>query len=151
MFRTELYFNILMYFSLGHSHAQEILTTSFRAPVTGNSVTTECDFSLSFTDVEILKKSKVSCGRVKKTMTINSFTYELKSSMHIIREAFKDVKVFFSNLFNSDYCLSSLQCLTWQILKASHILDLNWKYSRKGRQLFKDQMLIRVKSFLLIN
>ena len=79
----EVYFIILLYFSLGHSHTQEILTASFRAPVAG---TTECDFSLIFTDEEILKSSKVSCGRVKKTMTINSFTYELKSSMHIIRD-----------------------------------------------------------------
>ena len=82
---------LYLVFSLGQSHAQEIFTASFSASVSGTSGTTECDFTLSFTDVEILETSKVKCGRIKNTMTINSFTHELKSSMHLIREAFKDV------------------------------------------------------------
>ena len=73
LLRIELYFIILFYFSLGQSHAgenqeQETLTTSFKASVTGSSGTTECEFSLQFTDVEILKSSKVKCGKIKKTM-----------------------------------------------------------------------------------
>ena len=87
-----LYLNILLIFSFGECFAEEILTVSFTDKVTGRSGTTECDFDLLFNDNEILKKSKVKCGRIKRPMTINSYTYELKSSMHILRNSLKFVK-----------------------------------------------------------
>ena len=83
-----LYFNILLIFSLSQLFAQEIFTTSFTKEVTGNSEKTKCDFSIRFTDSEILGNSKVKCGKIKRVMIID-FKYELKSSMHILRQAFK--------------------------------------------------------------
>ena len=141
LFRIELCFNMLiclmLYFSLGQSHAEEILiTASFSAPVTGTSGTTECNFKLSFTDVEILKSSKVKCGRIKKTMTINSFTYEMKSSMHLLRETFKDVQVFFKIILILTTVWAVFIAWLDKFFKASHNLVLNWKYSKMGGQLF---------------
>ena len=82
----ELYFIILLYFSVSQSHAQEF-TASFEASVTGSAGTTECRFTLHFTDVELLKPSTVKCGRIKKTMIINEFKYELvKQAMFMIRD-----------------------------------------------------------------
>ena len=83
-----LYFIVLLqHFLLGQRLAPEIHTAEFTAAVTGSKGTTECDFTLKFTDVEVLKQiSKVQCGR-KKPMTIKSFKYEIESSMlHIFKE-----------------------------------------------------------------
>ena len=82
-------FNILLFFSLGQSFAEEIYKTSFKVPVTGKSETTNCNFSIHFTDTDILGNSRFKCDRIKKPMLINSFSYELKSSMHILRQALK--------------------------------------------------------------
>ena len=114
LFRFELlYFVILLqHFSLGERLNQENYTARFKATVTGSSGTTECDFTLKFTDVEVLKSSKVKCGKIKKkTMIINSFNYEIESSMHSFRKAIIDF-VFFFNLLNFEYFLKSLQSLT---------------------------------------
>ena len=65
LFRSELlYFNILLIVSLSQIFAQEIFTASLTEKVTGNSGTIECDFSVRFTDSEILGNSKVKCGRI---------------------------------------------------------------------------------------
>ena len=79
---------LLQHFSLGQRLAPETYTAVFKTSVTGSSGTTECDFTLRFTDVEVLKKnSKVQCSR-NKPMIINSFKYEIESSMlHIFKES----------------------------------------------------------------
>ena len=90
--RKLTYFSILLIFSFGEFFAEEIHSLTFKATVTGNSGSTECEFSLFFTDEEILKNSKVKCGKIRRPMTIDSFTYE--SSMHILRKAFENCRVF---------------------------------------------------------
>ena len=96
-----LYFNIIYIFSFGKSVAGEILKAEFTASVTGASKIAECSFSLEFTDVELLKTSRVRCDR-NKQMTVNSFVYELKSlnHHHVFREALKDCVIFLENLFD---------------------------------------------------
>ena len=92
-----LYFNILLIFYFGNCFAGEILNAEFTAPVTGGSVTAECSFSLEFTDVELLRSSRVKCEK-NKPMTVHSFVYEWKS--HVFREALKDCVIFLENLFD---------------------------------------------------
>ena len=89
LFRKELYLNILLIFSLGKSYAEEFFTASFTATVTGKSGNTECNFTIHLTDSEIRENSKVKCGRIKKFMLIPLFKYEVKATMHILRQAFK--------------------------------------------------------------
>ena len=90
LFRSELlYFNILLIFSLSQIFARETFTASFTKDVTGNSETTKCEFFIRYTDSKILGNSKVNCGKVRKVMIVD-FKYELKSSMHILRQAFKN-------------------------------------------------------------
>ena len=98
LFRTELLFIILLYFSVSQSHAQEIFTASFEASVTGSADTTTCQFTLHFTDVEVLKTSTVKCGRIKKTMIINNYIHELPQAMFIIRD--KSLQRFYNAFFN---------------------------------------------------
>ena len=79
--RGLLYFNILLIFFFGKCFAGEILKAEFTASVTGASERTECNFSLEFTDVKLLKYT-VKCSKITKTMNVNSFVYELKSMNH---------------------------------------------------------------------
>ena len=108
-----LYLNILLIFSFGECFAEEILSVSFTDKVTGSSGTTKCVFKLRFNDTEILTKSKVKCGRINRPMTIDSYTYELKSSMLILRNALKNCKCCFFQivLSNSGFLFYQFQFL----------------------------------------
>ena len=112
-----LYYKILLIFSLCQSFAQEIFTVSFTEEVTGKSGTYECDFTIHFTDSEILENSNLGCGRIKKFMIID-FKYELKSSMHLLRHALKNLGlsllIFGSNrsLRNANVCT----CACFQVV-----------------------------------
>ena len=84
-----LYYKILLILSLSQSFAQEIFTATFTEEVTGKSGTTKCDFAIHFTDSKILENSNVKCGRTK--FMIIELKYELKSSMHLLRHALKNL------------------------------------------------------------
>ena len=123
--RSELLsFNILLVLSLSQIFAQEIFTASFTAEVTGNSGTTVCDFSILFTDSKILGNSNVKCGKVRKVMIID-FKYELKSSMHILRQAFKNLALSLIFLIFYFYSLPLFEqfALLDNFLKASLVLN----------------------------
>ena len=96
LFRGGLqYFNILLIFYFDKCFAGEILKAEFTASVNGASKTAQCNFTLEFTDVELLKTSTVKCEK-NKQMTVNSFEYTLKSlnHHHVFREALKDFVIF---------------------------------------------------------
>ena len=80
--RKELYF-LILYFFLGQSFGQEILTEFFKTELKDGKFTTDCDFSIYFTDEKILGNSKVKCCKIKKPMTID-YKHDTKS-MHILR------------------------------------------------------------------
>ena len=81
LLRKELYIPIL-YFFLGQSYGQEILTTIFTTELSGKE-TTECDFSIYYTDTKILGNSTVKCCRIKKPMTID-YVHKTKSMHKLI-------------------------------------------------------------------
>merc|ERR1711860_218007 len=84
--RKELYFLILFFF-LGQSYGQEILTEFFKTELKEGKYPTVCDFSIYFTDKKIMGNSKVKCSRIKKPMTIEH-VHETKS-MHILKLTLK--------------------------------------------------------------
>ena len=137
LFRKELYFNILLSISLGKSFAEEIFNASFTATVTRKSVTTDCNFTISFTDTEIRGNSKVKCDKISKFMLIPSFKYELKKTMHILRRAFKK-KHQISVIIFKFFLLFWAFFVPWNFLKASFSLRLKIPKSGRASIFIKD-------------
>ena len=86
--RKELYF-LILYFFLGQSFGQEILTESFKAELSSGKVTTKCDFDIYFTDEKIIKgkgkeKSKVKCKSFNSKKPVNIDHVHETKSMHIL-------------------------------------------------------------------
>ena len=87
--RKELYF-LILYFFLGQSFGQEILTESFKADLSSGKVTTKCDFDIYFTDKKIIikgkgkEKSKVKCKSIKTKKPVNIDHVHETKSMHIL-------------------------------------------------------------------
>ena len=86
--RKELYF-LILYFFLGQSFGQVILTESFFAELSSGKVTTQCDFKIYFTDEKIIKgngkgKSKVKCKSIKTKKPVNIDHVHETKSMHIL-------------------------------------------------------------------
>ena len=75
------YFSILLIFYFDKCFAGDILKAEFTASVPGASKTAECNFTLEFTDVELLKTSTVKCEK-NKQMTVNSFEFNQTSFIH---------------------------------------------------------------------
>ena len=88
LLRKELYF-LILYFFLGQSFGQEILTESFKADLSSGKVTTRCDFDIYFTDEKIIQgkgkeKSKVKCESFKSKKPLNIDHVHETKSMHIL-------------------------------------------------------------------
>ena len=87
--RKELYF-LILYFFLGQSFGQEILTESFKEELSSGKVTTKCDFDIYFTDEKIImkgkgkEKSKVKCESFKSKKPLNIDHVHETKSMHIL-------------------------------------------------------------------